>query len=281
MQSPKNMQEREKVQMPKSKTVFISKTLSDVFYHIKSVNEIQLLAGCTQLKKIQDKSVSLRMIPELNIIDRKERHIEFGSAVSIANMILTGGQKLPVVLAKALKSIGTEQIKNIATLGGNICAKDFKYTLWAPLLALNARLEIKNQNETLFIPFNKFTGIPEKHILTKVRIPLDEWEVEIFKRVGPSNTINELSASFAFLADTQRGMIAKIRIAFAGKVFFYSPEFENRIIGTRLPLSVKTIDDLIDNAKKIFVEQNTITDSELILKAQFLNLLRNAFEQLM
>jgi len=99
--------------MPKSKTVFISKTLSDVFYHIKSVNEIQLLAGCTQLKKIQDKSVSLRMIPELNIIDRKERHIEFGSAVSIANVILTGGQKLPVVLAKALKSIGTEQIKNI------------------------------------------------------------------------------------------------------------------------------------------------------------------------
>ena len=118
-------------------------------------------------------------------------------------------------------------------------------------------------------------------ILTKVRIPLDEWEVEIFKRVGPSNTINELSASFAFLADTQHGMIAKIRIAFAGKVFFYSPEFENRIIGTRLPLSAKTIDDLIDNAKKIFVEQNTITDSELILKAQFLNLLRNAFEQLM
>ena len=53
------------------------------------------------------------MIPELNIIDRKERHIEFGSAVSIANVILTGGQKLPVVLAKALKSIGTEQIKNI------------------------------------------------------------------------------------------------------------------------------------------------------------------------
>ena len=100
MQSPKNMQEREKVQMPKSKTVFISKTLSDVFYHIKSVNEIQLLAGCTQLKKIQDKSVSLRMIPELNIIDRKERHIEFGSAVSIANV-----KKICLRLKKSLALI--------------------------------------------------------------------------------------------------------------------------------------------------------------------------------
>ena len=143
--------------MPKSKTVFISKTLSDVFYHIKSVNEIQLLAGCTQLKKIQDKSVSLRMIPELNIIDKKERHIEFGSAVSIANMILLGGQKLPTVLAKALKSIGTEQIKNIATLGGNICAKDFKYTLWAPLLALKIRMKLFMSLSTNSQEFQKST----------------------------------------------------------------------------------------------------------------------------
>ncbi|MGN0729170.1 FAD binding domain-containing protein [Treponema sp.] len=267
--------------MQKNKTAFISKSLSDVFYHIKTVNDIQLIAGCTQLKKIHDKSVSLRLIPELNTIDKKERYIEFGSAVSIAAVILSGGQKLPEILSKALKSIGTEQVRNIATLGGNICARDFKYTLWAPLLALNARLEIKSQNETTYIPFNKFNGLPEKQILSKIRIPLDEWEVEIFKRVGPSNTINDLSASFVFLADTQRGMIAKIRIAFAGKTIFYSPEFENRIIGTRLPLSIKTIDSLIDSAKKIYVEQNSSQDINLILKAQFLNMLRNSFEQLM
>lgn len=267
--------------MQKNNTVFISKSVSDVFYHMKNVSEIQILAGCTQTRSITEKSVSLREIPELNTVEKKERFIEFGSAVTISKMISIGGQKLPHVLSEALETIATEPVRNMGTLGGNICAKDTRHTLWAPLAALNARLELKGQNETLYIPFSKFTEMPKKHILTKVRIPLDEWKVEIFKRVGPSSIITELSAGFAFLAGTQRGMIANIRISYAGKMFFYSPEFENRIIGTRLPLSEKTIDLLIAEADAIYDSQNNENGCNPILKAQFLNLLRNSFEQLM
>ncbi len=267
--------------MQKNKTVFISKSLSDVFYHLKSVSDIQLLAGCTQVKEIKEKSVSLRTIPELNTIDKKERFVDFGSAVTISRILSIGNQKLPIVFEEALKTIGTEAIKNIATIGGNICANDFYHTLWAPLLALNAKLEIRNPSETIYIPFNKFSKLEEKNILTKIRIPLDEWDIEIFKRVGPSNTINRLSASFVFLAKSQHGTIANIKIVFAGKVLFYSPEFENSIIGTKLPISKKNVDNFITKAKEIYKEQNKVYDDELILKAQFLNILRNSFEQLM
>lgn len=281
MLSRQSTRGKEKVQMQKNSTVFISKSVSDVFYHMKNVSEIQILAGCTQTRAVAEKSVSLREIPELNIVEKKERFIEFGSAVTISRMISIGGQKLPHVLAEALETIATEPVRNMGTLGGNICAQDTRHTLWAPLAVLNARLEMKSQNETIFIPFNRFTSVPEKHILTKVRIPLDEWEVEIFKRVGPSSIITPLSAGFAFLVDTQRGMIANIRIAYAGRMFFYSPEFENRIIGTRLPLSEKTTDLLIAEADALYDKQNTGDGCSPILKAQFLNLLRNSFEQLM
>lgn len=267
--------------MQKNKIAFISNTLADVFYHLGSVSDIQLLAGCTQIDKVTDKSVSLRTIPELTSIEKRELYAQFGSAVTLARLIALGEHKIPKVLLEALKTIATPQVRNTATLGGNICAKGRRGTLWAPLLALNAKLEIKTQNETLYVPFSKFDEIKEKQVLVNVRVPLEEWEIEIFHRLGPSRIMSDYSAGFVFLAKTQRGMISAIRIVFAGRVLFFSPEFENRIVGTKLPLSEKTLLSLINDAKKLFVVQNRKTDYEVILRAQFLNLLRNSFEQLM
>ncbi|MCQ2242500.1 FAD binding domain-containing protein [Treponema sp.] len=268
--------------MQKNKTVLISKKLADVLFHFKNTNEVQLLAGCTgtEIENLKEKSVSIRAIPELTTIDRHERYIEYGSAVTISKMISSGTGKLPEFLLEALLSIGTEQIRNIATIGGNICAKGIKHTLWAPLLALNARLEIKDSSDTKIIQFNKFEGVQEKELLTKIRIPLEEWDIQIFRRIGPTNKLTPLSASFTFLVETQRGMIANIKVVFAGNTVFYSPEFENRIIGTRLPLSEKMIDSLIEEAKVVYKNEKTFENESPIIKAQFLNLLRNSFEQL-
>lgn len=276
------MQEKEEDQMQKNKTVLISKKLADVLFHFKNTDDVQILSGCTgtDIETLKDKSISIRAIPELMTIDRHERYIEYGSAVTISKIISTGTGRLPEFLLEAMKTIGTEQIRNIATIGGNICAKGIKHTLWAPLLALNARLEIKDATDTKIVQFNKFDGVPEKSILTKIRIPLEEWDVQVFRRIGPTNKLSPLSASFTFLVETQRGMIANIRVVFAGNTVFYSPEFENKIIGTRLPLSEKMIDSLIEEAKVVYKTEKTFENEDPIIKAQFLNLLRNSFEQL-
>lgn len=268
--------------MAKNKTVLISKNISDVLFHFKNTDDIQILAGCTDtdISFLKPKCVSIRSIPELNAIEKHESYIEYGSAVTISKMISTGEGKLPEFFLDALKSIGTEQIRNLATIGGNICAEKIKHTMWAPLLALNCRLEIKSATETNYVQFTKFDRIPEKSILTKIRIPLEEWDIQIYRRIGPTTTISPLSASFAFLVETQRGMITNIRIVFAGNKVFYSPEYENKIIGTRLPFSEKMIDDLIEEAKNVYHTEKIFDGEPPIIKAQFLNLLRNSFEQL-
>lgn len=268
--------------MAKNKTVLITKNIADVLFHLKNTDEFQILAGCTgtDLSNLKTKCGSIRSIPELNVIEKHESYIEYGSAVTISKMISTGEGKLPEFFLDALKSIGTEQIRNLATIGGNICADKIKHTMWAPLLALNCRLEIKNPSETKYIQFNKFDRIPDKSILTKIRIPLEEWDIQIFRRIGPTTTISPLSASFTFLVETQRGMITNIRIVFAGNKVFYSPEYENKIIGTRLPFSEKMIDSLIEEAKNVYKTEKIFEGEPQIIKAQFLNLLRNSFEQL-
>lgn len=266
--------------MQENKTVLITKNLSDVFYQLKNVNNLQILSGCTQEKNIKEKFITLYSIPELCTIEKKERYIEMGAAVTIADLLKAGEKKLPKFILSALSSIGNYTLKNSATVGGNICAKDIKHTLWAPFLVSAARLEIKNQNETMYIPLSKFEGVPEGSILTKIRLPVNEWEVEIFKRVGPTNSISQLSASFAFLVNTERGIITDIKIAFTGAITFFSQEFENKIIGTHLPLSEKKIDEFIQDADAAFDDAKKGKEIAPILKSQFLNLLRNSLEQL-
>lgn len=289
MQLQQSTLEKEGIRMQKNnQTVLIAKSLNDVFYHINTVNNLQILGGCTRVNTINEISLTVASIPELLTIDKKERHIDFGPAVTLSQILEIGRNKMPSVLYDAIETVATPAVRNIATLGGNICASCSadgdesaqKLTLYAPLLALDARLEFKNQNETMYVPFNKFTSIPHGFVLTKIRVPFDDWEVAIFRRVGPSNIITPLSAGFVFLADTQKDILANIRIAFAGTILFRSLELENRVIGTRLPLSKRTIDSLIQEAEEQYINTVENHDKFPILKAQFLNLLRYSLEQL-
>lgn len=267
--------------MSQNKTVLIAKNLSDILYHIKSVSNLSIVGSCTQLKELPEKSVTTRNVSELCLIEKKERYIDIGAGASISKLLELGQGRIPKILYDALHSIATETIRNVATIGGNVCAKKQKHTLWAPLLALNSLVEIKTPTETKMIPISKFDVNQEKFILTKIRVPLNEFEVEQFRKIGPSKSISPLSASYVFLVDTQRDIIANIKIVYAGKVVFHSPELENKIVGSRLPLSEKLLDTLIEDAKEIFKEKEAQTGTPKILRSQFLNLLRNSLEQLM
>lgn len=266
--------------MSKNSTVLIAKSLQDIFYHLKSVSDLQVLGAGSAGEPIAEKSVTLRHIPELSGIEKKERYLEFGSAVTVAQMLSLGKTNIPPVLYEALESIGNHAIRNHATLGGNICARGPRHTLWSPLMALDARLEFRNSGETKIIPFTQFSEVPPDFILTKIRVPTDEWEVSIFRRVGPTRAITPFSSAFSFLVDTQKDIVANIRIAFTGPVVFHSRYLENKIIGSRLPLSDKFIESLVQEAEQIYDAEFADVEVKPVLKMQFLALLRYSFEQL-
>ena len=262
------------------KTVLIAKNLADVLYHTKTVNNLQILGGGTAVDEIKDKTVTLRHLSELTTIEKRERYIDFGSAVTLQQIINLGENKVPPFFYDALLSVGSRPLRNFATLGGNICAGPIKHTLYAPLLALNARLEFKKEKDTLYLPFVNFKEIPEKYVLTKIRVPLDDWEVSVFKRVGPERMITSDSASFVFLVDTQKNMIANIKIVFAGPVVFSFSSLENKLIGNKLPMNKKDIDSIVTEAKILWETNFKAEPTNKILKEQFLNLLEDSLSQL-
>ncbi len=262
------------------KNVINVTSLQSLFYVMKT-NTAELptiIGGCTSLKELPQKYLTIRKIKELCLIEKKERYIEVGPGVTLSQLEEIDNTRLPAIICEAIKSIATPFVRNIATIGGNIFCKSFKHTLYAPLLALDTRLEIQKGSDIEHIAFSKLFEIPEGYILTKIRIPIEKWDVEIFKRTGPSHILTKNSASFVFLANTDNSQLTTIRVVYAGAFTFFSYELENKLIGSYLPLPEKSIEDALTEAASLFDKNCPEADS--VTKKQFLNLFKYSLEQL-
>lgn len=268
-----------------------AKNLTDAFYYLKTIQGLKILGSGTAEQHLHfseylpfsQSTLFLRNIGDLKQIDKKERYIDFGSASTLSSMIEVGPKKLPTVLYHALISTANPLVRNIATLGGNICTAERKMTLFAPLLALDAKLEFKTgMQDSVFIPMSKFTSVEPMQILTRVRVPIEDWDVAIFKKLGPAGELSSESASFTFLAQSEKGILTDVRIAFCGKICFRSDELENRLIGTRLPLSTKLQNEVLEAAAIDFMNQGLFLDPPIhpILHSQFVELLEYALVML-
>lgn len=268
--------------MPQSKTFFYAKNLDDIFYQLKNISDLNIVGGCTTFveKELPEKNLSIRGIEELNQIDKHERYIDLGAGVQLSAIEDLGEANLPKIFYEAITTIANKNVRNIATIGGNICAKGFYHTLYAPLLALDARLEVTDGENTSFQPIMRFDSISSGSLLSKVRLPLEQWEVAVFRRLGPSQSISELSAGFAFLANSQKNQISDLRIAFAGSMKFRDIELENKLIGAHLPLSATAISNFMLEAEDFFNEAAKGKKLNPILKHQFWNLTKYSLEQL-
>lgn len=269
-------------------------TLHDLLYHLKNTSNLKVYGGGTTLHDknkevtvaINENAIFTTECKECCFIDKKERYIDFGAGITLSQILNLGKNKIPEYFYKAISTIANPLVRNTATLIGNICNENFYNTLYAPLLAVDAKLEFRNFSEIQTITLNKFSGIPKGQMITKIRLPIIDWDVEIFERLGPANKIIDVSASYTFLAKSEKNTLTDLRIAFCGKIKLRSYELENQLIGIKLPISKKEISNMIEVADKIYdKELSYLKDEEKelvhpMLKSQFLNLLRKSLEKL-
>lgn len=263
--------------MRNNTTVYLAKNLPELLYLIKNIPNVAIIAGCTRIAHSQitrmiimpETSIAVRHIPELQQITKTERYIELGASVTLSQIINLGEKKVPPVLYQAIKTIACEAVRNMATIGGNIVSDDIKMTSFASLLALDAKIEIATSKDMLLMPLSKYDGIMPNMCITKIRIPLEEWDIATFIRVGDPNSISIYSGSYVFLAKTQKDVLIDVRIVFAGSFVFKSRQIENMLIGNTLPLSQKQVIYIIERIS----EYITDISAEPIVKDQFLNAL--------
>ena len=121
--------------------------------------------------------VSLMAIDELKSIDQDATNLIIGAGVTLSEIISSPVIKkfLPAI-AEAASAIGTEQIRNMGTIGGNLCTGASSCDMAPILMALNARVEICSIHKTRTVPLNEFfvshkeTRIQKGEIMTKIII---------------------------------------------------------------------------------------------------------------
>ncbi|HBY94129.1 MAG TPA: dehydrogenase [Chloroflexi bacterium] len=147
-------------------------------------DDARLLAGGTDLliamerRKVHPRHVvSLLMIPGLDHLHVDEG-ITIGALVTHRQLECTSELQGPAVaLAEGACVIGGRQVRNVATIGGNICNASPAADTVAPLLALDAHVRLVGPDGQRVVPLDQFftgpgqTVLAATEILTSIHIP--------------------------------------------------------------------------------------------------------------
>ncbi len=109
--------------------------------------------------------ISLRRLEELARIEPGEC-LRIGSGVPLADLASSEHvrRRLPA-LADALRTFGSRQIRNVATLGGNLCNASPSADAAPPLLVHDARLELRSAGGVREVPLAEFFRGPGETVL--------------------------------------------------------------------------------------------------------------------
>jgi len=149
-------------------------TLEEVFTHLDRLgSDALLLAGGTDLflkvkkgKLTPSFLISLQRIPELNFL-REDKGLFIGATTTHRTI-----EKYPYVrkhypaLADAEDVLGSVQIRNVGTIGGNLCNAAPSADTAPPLLVLGAQIHAVSKQGERTIPLEDFFQAPGKTVLT-------------------------------------------------------------------------------------------------------------------
>lgn len=133
-----------------------------------------LLVQIKERKLDVDRLISLSKIPGLRFIHDDGRWINIGTMTTIRDLEQSSVvQKSLPVLFDAVEGFGSVQIRNVATLGGNICNGAPSADTLPPLLALRAQVTYQNSRGMKRQGLNEFFVGPGKTVLCREDILME------------------------------------------------------------------------------------------------------------
>jgi CO/xanthine dehydrogenase FAD-binding subunit len=108
--------------------------------------------------------LDLTRIPELTEWWPEDDRLRVGAGVTYASLIAELGERLPG-LAIASRTVGSPQIRNRGTVGGNLGTSSPAGDALPPLFAADAEVELASRSGTRTVPVSEFVTGPKRNCL--------------------------------------------------------------------------------------------------------------------
>ncbi len=191
--------------------------------------EAILVGGASDLALLKTKKhlelphlLDLSQIDELQTVEKKEDYWEIGSSVSLEQLRSTFDHTFPS-FRKMLDVFGSQQIRNVATLGGNLGSGSPIGDTIPVLMAHQAELLIETADgqrteklEDYLLGYRKTSLLPDE-IITKVLLPKEEGQIIRSYKISKRRDldISTVSAGFS-LKLTKDQKVQCLILAFGG-----------------------------------------------------------------
>jgi xanthine dehydrogenase FAD-binding subunit len=200
----------------------------------RNAGDVTILAGGTDLMpqqqagrvKLKPTLMNIRRVAELKGIRLENGALHIGALATITELMDNAlvRHHLPL-LAEAGDHFASNQIRNVGTIGGNICNASPAGDMLVPLLVLDAHAELASLVDgkavTRSVPLTEFFTGPGKtsrapgELLTGVRIALPpEHFTAHFYKFGTRPALDISAISIGVAGVLRDGVLSGVRIAF-------------------------------------------------------------------
>ena len=210
---------------------FAPSSITDALLLLDAKREARVLAGGTdllvQLKQRELSAeclIDLKLIPELRGVELGEdNHLHVGALTTVSEIIGSDivNDEIPI-LRQVAESMGSWQVRNKATIGGNICRAAPSADFAPVLLVLDAQLKIVNSRAERIVNLTNFFTGPGKTVLQRndilqeiiIQVPSGSWALE-YGRQSRRKTMDLALVNVAvfLMLDSGKSVCEDIRIA--------------------------------------------------------------------
>lgn len=219
--------------------------------------------------------IDITRVPELHGIWVDAGWLHLGAASSFAQI---AASSLVAAHASALQqatlTVGGPAIRNMGTLGGNLCSASPAADTLPPLVVLQAQVELTSLAGTRCLPVADFVTGPRQtclgaeELLTRISLPLaPNAGVQRFAKIGLRQSLAIAVVSLAgLLVRDAQGHITSARFAWGsvGPVVQQIPELEALFLGQITPMSSSMLREALQ-----LVQQNVHPISDLRASADY------------
>jgi CO/xanthine dehydrogenase FAD-binding subunit len=197
-------------------SIRLPRSLDEAVEEVAAAPDAMVLAGGTDLMvdlnagRLRPESViGLRQVPELRRWHREDGYLVLGAGLTYTDLEHPDLAALVPALAQAARTVGSPQIRNAGTLGGNIATASPAGDTLPVLAALDATVTCRSTAGSRLLTLTelvvgaKRTALHPGELITDIRVPVLQGPQE-FLKVGTRNAMVISVAGLALIVDRLR-----------------------------------------------------------------------------